>query len=74
MCKLVFILFYFFIPDTVCDLCNDSFYNLDTANPQGCRECDCNDVGKMNSNCDKLSGQCQCRGNVTTDRVCVRFY
>ena len=65
---------FFLLPDLVCDLCKDSYFNLDTANSQGCRECDCNDVGKLNPNCDKLSGQCQCRGDVVTDRVCVRWF
>lgn len=44
-----------------CDRCKQGFFNLSSANPDGCQPCDCNSEGSETvDRCDPGSGQCEC--------------
>ncbi|XP_040279997.1 laminin subunit beta-3 [Bufo bufo] len=52
-----------------CDQCKPGYYQLSSANPQGCTKCDCNPEGtERNQPCDSETGQCRCLPNVTGRR------
>ncbi|XP_046913817.1 laminin subunit gamma-1 isoform X2 [Dermatophagoides farinae] len=46
-----------------CDVCVDGYWDLDSN--EGCKACDCNEIGSENHLCDNRSGQCSCRSGVT---------
>ncbi|XP_053315134.1 usherin [Spea bombifrons] len=50
-----------------CDQCKDGFYDLRQGDPYGCQPCNCNISGTVNESiiCDKTTGQCKCKPNVT---------
>ncbi|CAG5117765.1 unnamed protein product, partial [Candidula unifasciata] len=54
-----------------CDSCKPGFYELDTANQQGCKPCDCHPVGSEDDQCDQVTGQCRCRGGVFINKNCT---
>eukprot|EP00117_Sycon_ciliatum_P001869 scpid2290/ scgid7347/ Laminin-like protein epi-1 len=50
----------------LCDVCMDGYFNLVESNAEGCTDCACDAVGTVESMpCDKTSGQCVCKSNVT---------
>ncbi|BFZ01172.1 hypothetical protein BsWGS_04211 [Bradybaena similaris] len=53
-----------------CDICKPKFYDLETANQQGCKPCDCHPVGS-DGLCDNLTGQCHCRGGILINKACT---
>ncbi|XP_065062458.1 laminin-like protein epi-1 isoform X2 [Rhopilema esculentum] len=55
-----------------CDSCKDGYYGLSKSNLLGCTACDCNPGGSLSNICEKKSGQCRCRPNVT-GRRCDRL-
>ena len=54
-----------------CDQCKAMFYNLTSGSSKGCQPCLCNMTGATSRVCDKVSGQCTCRENVS-GRQCER--
>lgn len=46
---------------TGCTSCINGFYGLGQS---GCKKCDCHNVGSLDNNCNKQSGQCSCRSNI----------
>ncbi|XP_067901794.1 usherin [Heterodontus francisci] len=50
-----------------CDICLDGYYGLHLSNSLGCLPCNCDTAGTMNrsTNCDRSTGQCLCKTNVT---------
>ncbi|XP_064646434.1 laminin-like protein epi-1 [Lineus longissimus] len=54
-----------------CNECRDQFYNLTDSNTDGCSSCDCDVGGSTSPICDKTSGQCTCRSDLT-GRMCDR--
>uniref|UniRef100_UPI00398F6349 usherin isoform X1 n=1 Tax=Pristiophorus japonicus TaxID=55135 RepID=UPI00398F6349 len=50
-----------------CDVCLDGYYNLYSKSSLGCLSCNCDTAGTMNRsmNCDKFTGQCACKTNIT---------
>ncbi|XP_070582124.1 laminin subunit beta-1-like isoform X2 [Ptychodera flava] len=60
-----------FVEGRACDVCKDTFWNLDANNPLGCEPCSCfEDGSKDTSNfCDKITGQCICKAN-TQGSIC----
>lgn len=46
-----------------CNACVDGYWNLDSN--EGCKACDCNEIGSENHLCDNYSGQCNCKPGVT---------
>ncbi|KAK7945606.1 hypothetical protein WMY93_001334 [Mugilogobius chulae] len=47
-----------------CDTCKDGYYLLRKRNYFGCQGCQCDIGGAIDSACDDISGQCQCRLNI----------
>ncbi|KAK3796923.1 hypothetical protein RRG08_032228 [Elysia crispata] len=47
-----------------CDICRTGFYDLQEANPLGCRGCNCNPGGSRGNSCDQVTGQCVCKEKV----------
>ena len=45
-----------------CDECDTGFYGY-----PDCKPCTCNEEGSQNLDCDKTTGFCQCKENVTGD-------
>ncbi|XP_078373908.1 laminin subunit alpha-like [Oculina patagonica] len=60
-----------------CMSCKDTYYDLREDNIYGCTECDCDIGGAYGNICNKTSGQCECKENIT-QRQCnspqVGFY
>ncbi|XP_030828530.1 laminin subunit beta-1 [Strongylocentrotus purpuratus] len=57
-----------------CDTCQDGYWELNEANPEGCRECACDLLGSENNmGCDKSTGNCRCKRYVTGQN-CDRCY
>lgn len=55
-----------------CDRCKPKFYDLEIANQQGCKPCDCHPVGSDEGGlCDNVTGQCHCRGGILINKACV---
>ena len=54
-----------------CNQCKARFYNLTGINSDGCQPCLCNMTGATSRECDKGSGQCNCK-NTVTGRQCER--
>ncbi|ESP05355.1 hypothetical protein LOTGIDRAFT_227981 [Lottia gigantea] len=52
-----------------CDSCPTGYWGLDFN--EGCKRCECNNVGAINAQCDVRNGQCTCRNGVG-DRQCDR--
>ncbi|XP_078086591.1 usherin [Mustelus asterias] len=50
-----------------CDACLDGYYALHASNSLACLPCNCDTAGTINSSmdCDKSTGQCPCKTNVT---------
>ncbi|XP_006820869.1 laminin subunit beta-1-like [Saccoglossus kowalevskii] len=48
-----------------CDVCKDTYWNLQPSNPNGCQECTCHAPGSKDTSkfCDKETGQCICKAN-----------
>jgi len=53
----------------LCDTCAPGYFNLSSANPNGCQPCACNDSGSTGTLCDAETGQCQCQTGYT-GRTC----
>lgn len=49
-----------------CDRCAPGMYGF---GPEGCKACDCDQVGALDRDCDQITGQCSCRPN-TYGREC----
>ena len=49
-----------------CDLCKSLYWDLQSWNPEGCKECGCNRNGTIGGIgvCDQLDGQCACKAAV----------
>uniref|UniRef100_A0AAV2JTK7 Laminin subunit alpha-3-like n=1 Tax=Knipowitschia caucasica TaxID=637954 RepID=A0AAV2JTK7_KNICA len=47
-----------------CDTCKDGYFLLRKRNYFGCQGCGCDVGGAIDSACDDISGQCQCRQNI----------
>ena len=54
-----------FVVGRDCDQCQDLYYGLSLDDPDGCKPCDCDIGGSLDRQCDVLTGQCQCRANLT---------
>lgn len=54
----------------ICNKCKPLFWNMQTQNPLGCEDCDCNTAGTVAGlrTCDSDSGQCVCKPNVQSRR------
>ncbi|KAK2550366.1 Laminin-like protein epi-1 [Acropora cervicornis] len=60
-----------------CSTCKDLFFDLRAENPYGCTECACDVGGAHGPVCNKTSGQCHCKENITQqhcDSPENRFY
>ena len=55
-----------FTSGRTCSECSDGYFNLSSANPDGCQECRCVVMGTVGGSeiCDKETGQCPCERNV----------
>ncbi|XP_053105976.1 laminin subunit alpha-1 isoform X2 [Hemicordylus capensis] len=42
-----------------CEFCEENFWGLDPEN--GCKACNCSDIGSLSLQCDQLTAQCQCK-------------
>ncbi|XP_065918231.1 laminin subunit beta-1-like isoform X1 [Dysidea avara] len=63
--------------NSVCDTCQDGFWNISTENLDGCQECMCDPVGSSDSVCDKVFGNCSCNANFigrTCSECAVDYY
>ena len=51
----------------LCDQCKYGFFNLDDSDPDGCMSCGCEVNGTIAGSvgCNDVSGQCECKANVT---------
>ncbi|XP_026555076.1 laminin subunit alpha-3 isoform X1 [Pseudonaja textilis] len=49
-----------------CSICKPLYWNLDSANPYGCIDCQCNVAGVLSGirECQQLAGECYCKPNV----------
>uniref|UniRef100_A0A8C5SYR3 Laminin subunit alpha 3 n=1 Tax=Laticauda laticaudata TaxID=8630 RepID=A0A8C5SYR3_LATLA len=49
-----------------CSICKPLYWNLDSANPYGCIDCQCNVAGVLSGirECQQLAGECFCKPNV----------
>ena len=49
-----------------CGQCVLGYFNLTSANPEGCQSCDCNATGTVDGSleCGQLTGQCPCLPNI----------
>ena len=49
-----------------CGQCELGYFNLTSANSEGCQSCDCNTTGTVSGSleCEQLTGQCPCLPNV----------
>ncbi len=52
-----------------CGECQDSYYGYPVSENEDCLACDCNPGGSMSPICNKVSGRCTCRSNITS-RTC----
>ncbi|KAM6918219.1 laminin subunit alpha-3-like [Xenentodon cancila] len=54
------------VEGTLCNRCKPLYWNLDTENPHGCVECQCDLKGTLSGvgECEQRSGQCHCKPNV----------
>ncbi|KAI6652285.1 Laminin beta/gamma [Oopsacas minuta] len=52
-----------------CDTCLPGFYDLRTDDMSGCSPCDCHPFGSITTECDTVTGQCDCRDN-TQSQTC----
>ncbi|XP_055874257.1 uncharacterized protein LOC106052215 isoform X2 [Biomphalaria glabrata] len=59
-----------FVEGRQCNTCKANYYRLEAVNPRGCSPCNCNPVGSDSTVCNRLTGQCPCRGGVITDLQC----
>ena len=46
-----------------CDECKPGFFSLDYSNSAGCKPCNCDPQKSLSADCDRETGQCQCRPN-----------
>ncbi|XP_038046622.1 laminin subunit alpha-1-like [Patiria miniata] len=53
-----------------CGECKDGYYGYPTTETEECAACDCNVGGSTSPVCNKVSGRCSCRSNIT-DRQCA---
>ncbi|KAH9495699.1 hypothetical protein Btru_016074 [Bulinus truncatus] len=52
-----------------CDTCKDTYYSFPTNNPLGeCSSCGCDKGGALSPICDKVTGFCTCRTNITGNK------
>lgn len=51
-----------------CSECKDGSFDLFGSSLFGCKDCDCDIGGSLNSVCDKTSGQCKCNQRITGRR------
>lgn len=51
-----------------CGQCSVGTYKFEGRNPFGCRACNCNLGGSMSMDCDKITGQCQCKARIEGDK------
>ncbi|XP_062987367.1 laminin subunit alpha-1 [Elgaria multicarinata webbii] len=42
-----------------CEFCKENFWGLDPKN--GCKACNCSDIGSVSLQCDPVNAQCQCK-------------
>ncbi|KAL4656079.1 laminin subunit gamma-1 [Arapaima gigas] len=49
-----------------CSACEPGFFNLQSG--QGCKRCNCSEIGSTNGQCDINTGQCECQPGVTGQR------
>uniref|UniRef100_A0ABM5GDG7 Laminin subunit alpha-1 isoform X1 n=1 Tax=Pogona vitticeps TaxID=103695 RepID=A0ABM5GDG7_9SAUR len=57
-----------------CELCEENFWGHDPEN--GCKACNCSDIGSVSLQCDQLTAQCQCKHGYGGDdcSVCALGY
>ena len=60
-----------FTSGRTCSECSDGYFNLSSANPEGCQSCECDVLGTLGGSnvCDKITGQCPCKMN-TEGKTC----
>nr|KAI8748348.1 laminin subunit alpha-1-like [Biomphalaria glabrata] len=57
------------ITGRTCDTCRDGYYSFPTGNPQKeCSNCNCDKGGAVSPVCDKMTGVCACRANITESK------
>ncbi|XP_033010826.1 laminin subunit alpha-1 [Lacerta agilis] len=52
-----------------CELCEENFWGLDPEN--GCKACNCSDIGSVSLQCDQLTAQCQCKNGYRGDSCAI---
>lgn len=50
-----------FVEGSLCDQCKPGFFNLSTANSDGCDPCSCHPAGSVSGLCSSSDGQCDCK-------------
>lgn len=50
-----------------CNQCKKGFYGLDDS-AEGCKACDCDQIGSVSTECDRNTGQCLCKKEMTGRR------
>ncbi|OAF68069.1 Laminin subunit gamma-1 [Intoshia linei] len=59
-----------------CQYCKKGYYGnarKDNFSKDKCKECQCNEYGSLNEICDNVSGQCECKKNITSRKcdICI---
>ena len=60
-----------------CDRCKPGYFGLNKNDPDGCQPCKCYPGFSLSNNCDQLTGQCDCKGNISgkkCEHINDRFY
>lgn len=58
-----------FVTGRACDQCLPGYYGLSEDDPYGCKPCECSPGGSYDNSCDRLTGQCKCKPNMS-GRTC----
>ena len=48
-----------------CDQCRNGTTDLSASNPLGCSFCQCDPIGSLSSDCDPVTGRCDCKPGVS---------
>ncbi|CAF0857038.1 unnamed protein product [Brachionus calyciflorus] len=60
-----------FVTGRACDECMPGYFGLSADDPNGCKPCECSPGGSYDNTCDRETGQCKCKPNMT-GRTCER--